>query len=170
MNTTRSDKVAREFLTGPRRKRITRTMTASFDATPAEVGALLCPTREFDWLPPWDCDVVYTDSGYAESNFVFRTANDIIGHATWICTRYEPNEASEYVGVGTDYVIRLRMRLRSTPDGRTGCTWEEMTTALTDAGDALVDKMRRENVDPFQGIPDLIAHYLSTGEMAEIGA
>ena len=169
MNTTRSAKVVQEFLNGPQRKRVTRTMTASFDASPAEVGVLLCPTREFDWLPPWECDLIYTESGYAESNFVFRTANDIIGHATWICTRFEPNEASEYVGVGTDYVIRLRMRLRRTREGQTECTWEEMTTALTDAGDAFVERMSQEDVDPFQGIPELIATYLETGEMAPRG-
>lgn len=42
-------------------------------AEPEAIFPLLCPVREFDWIPTWDCDLVYTGSGIAEEGCVFRT-------------------------------------------------------------------------------------------------
>ena len=166
MNTERSKAVVEKYFTKPNRKRLTQEMSATFDAKQHEIGALLCPTREYDWIPIWDCEVIYTESGYAEGSYVFTTDNEVLGTATWICTRYEQNEAAEYVGIGKDIVTRLRMHIIGLPNGKTQCTWEEQITALTDAGDAHIAKIEAEDKDLYEGIPGLIQHYLQTGEMA----
>lgn len=38
-------------------------------ASPEAIFPLLCPVREYDWIPGWDCRLVYTESGLAEAGW-----------------------------------------------------------------------------------------------------
>jgi hypothetical protein len=46
--------------------RIFRTNTIQVEAPPEKVFPLLCPVREYDWVEPWKCEMIYTDSGFVE--------------------------------------------------------------------------------------------------------
>jgi len=45
-----------------------------FTSPPAAVFPMLCPVREYDYIPPWECDVVFLESGLAEDGGVFTTS------------------------------------------------------------------------------------------------
>jgi len=53
--------------------RVTFTATQSCSAPPEKVFPLLCPIREYEYIPAWECDVVYLGSGFAENGGVFTT-------------------------------------------------------------------------------------------------
>ncbi|MGD9675877.1 MAG: hypothetical protein AB7V19_04240, partial [Candidatus Bipolaricaulia bacterium] len=137
----------------------------------AEIFSLLCPTREYDWIPTWDCELVFTDTGYAESSCIFTTRSDEDGLATWVCTRYEPNDEVEYVRFSADLVLRLRIRVCQGSDGRIINTWQSQLTALTDRGDAYIDSLAHKPPQeaPHAGALRLIEHYVTTGEMPTSG-
>ena len=42
-------------------------------AAPEKVFPLLCPVREADWIPGWQYELVYSESGVAELGCVFTT-------------------------------------------------------------------------------------------------
>ena len=44
-----------------------------------EIFPLLCPVREYDWIPGWGCDVQFTESGVAEDLCVFSTDTSDFG-------------------------------------------------------------------------------------------
>ncbi|MDQ7993977.1 MAG: hypothetical protein REI45_14995 [Propionicimonas sp.] len=69
---------------------IVRTHLQRIDAPPAEVFPLLCPVREAEWLDGWreHCEVLFTRSGVAERDCVFRTpagADEMV----WLVTLHD---------------------------------------------------------------------------------
>lgn len=60
--------------------------TLTLAGTPEEAFPLLCPVREYDWIPDWSCTMIHSTSGVAELGCVFTRERG----ETWITTRYEP--------------------------------------------------------------------------------
>jgi hypothetical protein len=39
--------------------RVVKSYTMNLCAAPADVFPLLCPVREYEWIEPWCCDMVF---------------------------------------------------------------------------------------------------------------
>ena len=137
-----------------------------FPVSPAELFPLLCPTLEADWIPGWSADLVYTTTGYAEPDCVFKTDGDNpVGAGTWIIHDHVPDERLEVVMVAPELVLNLRVALSPTVDGGTQGRWTLTTTSLTPKTNELVEEM--PDRDPrFAALLDGLEHYLATGRMA----
>ena len=61
------------------RKRVQFSHPQLVKAKPEEIFPLLCPVREYDWIPEWDCTMVYSESGIAERGCVFQTDRESDG-------------------------------------------------------------------------------------------
>ncbi len=131
------------------------------NAPPERVFPLLCPVREYEWIEGWQCEMVYSDSGFAEDNCIFRTHHTAAGPMTWCVSRYEPPRRIEFVIVGENVTTRLRIELEATAGG-THLRWRRVFTALSEAGNPLVhgwsDEMER-------GLADKLRYFLETGKM-----
>jgi hypothetical protein len=104
--------------------RIEREMSFELKAEAARIFPLLCPVREYDWIPDWSCEMRYSESGLAEKDAIFVTTIMPGKKATWCCVTYEPPELVEYVFVVSGgSVVRLSIRLEGVGDGRTRVTW-----------------------------------------------
>lgn len=135
--------------------------------TPEAVFPLLCPVREYEWIDAWDCELVFSTSGTAEIDCVFRTAFPQDGpEDTWVVSRYESPRAIEFVRVNALRAIRYAIRLQNAEEGRSTWIWSQTLTGLTDEGDALV-----ASADPaafaekIGGIERKLNHFLVTGTM-----
>ena len=42
--------------------------------TPDDIFPLLCPVREYEWLETWQCEMIYTKSGFTELDCIFKTS------------------------------------------------------------------------------------------------
>ena len=114
-------------------------------APPAEVFPLLCPVREYEWIDDWSCEVQYTASGVAEKGCAFRTRLQV--GESWICSRYEPGEAIQYVvWLSVGWMI-LDGELRDRGDGTSELRWRRTFTATTDAGRQAFGAMQPEQVE-----------------------
>jgi hypothetical protein len=147
----------------------TNERTDHFDvpATPDRVFPLLCPVREYDWIPGWECDVLHTVSGVAEEDCVFRTRFPSDGDPmTWVVSRYEPPSRIEFsCFVPESYVMRLKIAL--TPrDGGTRLQWTRRWLSVGSRGDAWIaswsETAYRQNM---ANLERRLAHYLAAGEM-----
>lgn len=107
-----------------RAERIDREKTFEAKAGAAEIFPLLCPVREYDWIPDWSCTMIYSESGVAEKDAVFHT-RELFGKRTvWTCVTYEPPRLIEYVFVlGVSGVVRLSIALEEISGGATRVTW-----------------------------------------------
>jgi hypothetical protein len=69
--------------------RVVKEYVHEVHARPEKVFPLLCPVREYEWIEGWNCDMLYSESGVAEDNCVFRTHLPDRGEATWVVSKYD---------------------------------------------------------------------------------
>ncbi len=149
--------------------RDTQTAIMNLNAPPALVFPLLCPVREYEWLPMWRCEMIYSTSGVAEDNCVFITQfPGDRGREIWSVSRYEPDRAIEFVRFTHDVKItRLNIHLESEGD-RTVATWTRTMTALSAEGNAIIENIGQDAYKTEVAmLEEMLNHYLKTGRMLE---
>ena len=146
--------------------RVRRTWTQHLNATPDKVFPLLCPVRECDWVQGWEPTSVHSDTGLAEPNCVFMTA-DKGREATWIFTDWNPTAWTVELIKVTPGVTVGKINVRLTPEeSGTAAEVTYMHTALSPAGQEFVENFTEEFYAVFmREWEDAMNHYLETGEM-----
>ena len=139
-------------------------------AEPEAIFPLLCPVREYDWIPAWECELIYTETGIAEEGCVFQTDRPGDGGTdTWVISRYQPPERISFVRVNPLRAIRYDITLEPEGDGSTTLRWEQEITALDENGDRHVAAQSQEEFSTLIGtLEHMLEHYLKTGEALEI--
>jgi len=116
-------------------ERFIRVGSFALEASPERIFRLLCPVREYDWLPGWSCTMVYSESGVAEPNAIFLTRHPFSPRLVWTLITYEPPRLVEYLVVsGVDLVMRLSIALAEAEGGATSVRWEMLFTTATRKG------------------------------------
>ena len=66
-----------------------------YSFSPEDVFPMLCPVREYEYIPPWECDIVYLDSGFAEPGGVFTThlPGEEDRKDVWVMMRIKPSNS-----------------------------------------------------------------------------
>jgi hypothetical protein len=152
------------------RNRLTLRHTHDIAAAAARVFPLLCPVREYEWIPGWSCELVHTGSGVVEPGCVFITDHTPEGRTTWVTSRHDPAELRvEFVRFTPERLV-TSMALLVEPTGpersRLHLTYE--LTALDGTGRDWVQRAR-ETGAPYaaiaEGLARLLEHFLVHGEM-----
>lgn len=140
-------------------------------APPDDVFPLLCPVREYDWIPGWDCRLVYTASGVAEPGCVFQTDREADGGLdTWVVSRHEPCARVGFVRINALRAMQYDIRLEARPDGSTILVWEQVVTALSDEGDRHVAALRESDfAATIDKLEELLNRYLQGQPAMETG-
>ena len=164
LDTSKSDQIVHRFQQSPfKSKRNVQTFSGTFETTVEALFPLFCPAREADWIPGWDCDLVYTDSGYAEKDCIFETDESCaVGDGLWVFVGFEVNRHVEFVRVQQDLVTHACITVGDNGDGTVTATWHVVSTGLTDKGNAEVEGM--SSTAHSQPLVRMIEHYLKTGK------
>jgi hypothetical protein len=113
-------------------ERFERVGTFVVRAGTKDVFPLLCPVREYDWIPDWRCTMMFSDSGVAEKNAVFMTRSRFHRKVMWTTITYEPDHLIEYLMVmGSDATVRLSISLEENNGRETKVTWRMLFTAVS---------------------------------------
>ena len=146
-------------------KRCVSRFELGFDGRPDQVFPLLCPVREHEWVDGWSCDMLYSDTGVAELGGVFRTSFADAGDETWTISRYEPGRTIEFVRVACNVaVVKLDIALERDGERRTKARVTHTSTALSEAGEALIDARPPERTEQeWRALEHMMNHYLRTG-------
>ena len=134
---------------------------------PEDVFPMLCPVREYEYIPRWECDIVYLDSGLAEQGGVFTTHSHGEGHQkdVWVISRYDRNRAIEFVRVNGMRIMVYRIELQGTETGGTVVSCEQIITGLTEEGNQHVQTLQQSDFTAMLSHwQELLQHYLATGE------
>lgn len=100
-------------------KSLTRTHQFTVKAPLEKVFPLLCPVREYEWIPGWDCELLHSQSGVAEEDCVFRTDRTDTGPMTWVVSRYQPPDRIEFTCFAdSGVVMRLKIKLQGKTPSR----------------------------------------------------
>ena len=134
---------------------------------PEEVFPLLCPTREADWLPGWEAELISTESGFAEEWCVFGTMDEnLTGPGVWVFARHEAPELVDIVRFSPPVLVRIRIVLKEGDSQRTEIHWEYTLTGLTSEGNEIVERLAGAMPDTIKGATEALDHYIRTGELA----
>ena len=146
--------------------RVSNVWKGNFPATPDEVFPLLCPAREADWLPGWDAELIFSESGYAERGCVFRTdLSGSVGDGVWLFVTHDPPEKVEIVRFTNDILFQIRASLEQVGEADTALTWEYVLTGLTESGADRLDGQEAALEAKAAKLGAALSHYLQTGEM-----
>lgn len=156
------------------KKFLSARVTISYDmlinSSPEKIFPLICPTREYDWIEPWSCNLIFSYSGFAEQDCVFQT--DFRGDGgleTWVVARYEPNKLIQFIRSNRIKVIRYTISLVDNKNGTTTATWEQLITGLNDEGNKFVFEYSDEKfLYEMRNLEKMLKFYLETGEMLKM--
>lgn len=143
-----------------RSRRTVSEYLGELDAAPEAVFPLLCPVREYEWLEGWRSEMIYSNSGVAEENCIFRTPQ---GPSIWNVDRYEPPSRIAFTIVSPDQVCRLNLTLERTGAGGTRLKWQRIVTGLTDEGNATLPS---SSIEGDRARTQALNYFLKTGKMA----
>ncbi|MGD0129899.1 MAG: SRPBCC family protein [Terriglobia bacterium] len=153
--------------------RVSHEYTQTNDAPPAQVFPLLCPVREADWVPNWKYSLIYSDSGVAEDGCVFTTPNESGTETVWMVTRYDPASLTiAYAWVEPGMIAtQLRIALAPAPGRKTRSHIRFVYTALSEAGNAVVDRYTQAWFrKKMQAWEEAINYHLRTGKLVPAAA
>lgn len=146
-------------------KKIKTSFVQQFQAPPGKVFPLLCPVREYEWIEPWKCEMLHSDSGIAEKCCVFRTrmpgesSDDV-----WVISRYEPDKRIEFVRVNALRTMCLSITLTDNGDGTTRAVNEQLLVGLTEQGNGALGAMAEGFSFEMRMGEAMLNHYLTTGK------
>jgi len=138
-------------------------------ASPDRVFPLLCPKREFDWIDTWDCDIIFSKSGFAEQDCIFSTNFPGDVKETWFTDRYEKDKVIQFIKFSEPKVIKYTITLTDNNNGTTTTKWEQMITSLNNDGNLFIGNNSEEEFrKKIKGLENKLNHYLTTGEMLRV--
>jgi len=144
-------------------KRTVRTYKTPLSASPEKIFPLLCPVKEYEWIPTWQCNLIYSKSGYAELGCVFSTDfGDASGIEIWVVSTYEKNRQIGFVKTGVHITTRYTVSLNRSKSGST-IQWEQELTSIDDQGDLMLDNMTQAVYNQkMKHINELLDFYLTS--------
>jgi hypothetical protein len=143
----------------------------NYSFPPEDIFPMLCPVREYEYLPRWGCDIVYLNSGLAEWGGVFTTHSHGEGDQkdVWVISRYDMNRAIEFVRVNHMRSMIYRIELQGTENGGTVVSWEQIITGLTEEGNRYVRTLQQSDFTAMLShFQELLEHYLATGKAVNL--
>ncbi len=153
-------------------KRVTRTYVQKIDAAPADIFPLLCPVRESEWLEGWQCQVVYSRSGLAEKDCIFKTAREGEAETVWTITQHDRDRFIEFLMVTPgSRVGRLEIEIAQTSPDTSEVHISYTFTALAEEGNLFIDAYTEDLFNQrMQWWERSMNHFLATGSLLKSGA
>lgn len=142
------------------------TYTMHLESEPEKIFPLLCPVREYEWIESWSCDMVYSESGFAELDGIFRTASPANGLVdTWVISRHERPGRVEFVRWNGMRAIHYSISLTAAGAGRTESEWRQVITGLNEEGNDYVRNLDGKEFETMCRMEEkMLNHFLNTGQ------
>jgi len=158
-------------MTALKAKRFVYSCTVPIAAKPDEVFPLLCPTREYEWIDGWDCQLVYSESGLVEEGCIFVTDMPDEGPTVWVTVLHDPRARRvEFVRFTPGIrVLKMQLRVDETAAGASELQFRYTVTALSEQGNGQIDRIAAARGGALaaraDGLGVLLNHFLTTGSM-----
>lgn len=149
-------------------KRVVKEFSQTVPAPAHEVFPLLCPVREYEWIDGWTSEIVYSESGVAENNCIFKTNATERGEELWVVSRYDPDnltiEFTTFNQIGM--VFKLDIAIEQDNDTGTTVRFSHALTGLTEAGNKYVQEYADKRYAAVMGfLGQSLDHFCRTGRM-----
>ncbi len=111
------------------------------------VFPLLCPKREEEWIPGWECETIWSKSGYNEEGAIFRTLKPYGVELYWHTLRYDmAARMVDFLIIAPHlYLFRFTIEVRESGRGGLSLLFHQVFTSVSKKGNDLLEQYRAEN-------------------------
>ncbi len=114
-----------------------------------EIFPLLCPKREEEWIPGWECETIWSKSGYNEEGAVFRTTKPYGTELYWMTLQYDiaGKTVDFLITAPRLYMFRFTIRLHEDRSGLLNISFTQVFTSNSEEGNVLLNRYQGEDYD-----------------------
>jgi len=124
--------------------RISRQARFTVPAPPSAVFPLLCPVREREWIPGWQAEVLFSESGVNEDLCIFTSPNPLLGEGTYVTSRFEQDRLVEFTVFYPGLAV-MKLEIVLLPGaGASEVVWTRRYTGLSSEGNQRVAQVTEE--------------------------
>jgi hypothetical protein len=118
----------------------TKIYTHKCFAKSKEVFSLLFSVQQLEWIPRWEYEMIYSQSGFTEEGCLFKTKALFDNEIIWIATKWDTkNFIANFVGIVSDsLVVKLNISSRDDLDDSANVKWEFIFRAISEKGNAII--------------------------------
>jgi hypothetical protein len=118
-------------------------------ATIEEVFPLLCPKREEEWIPGWECNTIWSNSGYNEEGAIFRTIKPYGTELYWTTLQYDiKNKIVDFLITAPRlFMFRFKIEIDINEDGLLKITFTQVFTSISEEGNILLKNYKDEDYE-----------------------
>jgi len=119
-------------------------------ASVEEVFPLLCPKKEEEWIPGWECETIWSSSGYNEKGAIFRTIKPYGTELFWTTLQYDiSSKVVDFLLTAPRlYMFRFKIEIHANGDGLLAITFTQVFTSISEEGNIF---LRRYGSEDFEG-------------------
>jgi hypothetical protein len=128
-----------------------------------EVFPLLCPKREEEWIPGWECETIWSTSGTNEDGAIFRTTKPYGTELYWTTLQYDIKAGVVDFLITAPHLFMLRypITVRRGGDGLLTITFSQSFTSVSEEGSVLLSRYQGEDFPSrLAALEGFMSHYL----------
>jgi hypothetical protein len=116
-------------------------------ASVEKIFPLLCPKREEDWIPGWECETIWSRSGYNEEGCVFRTTKPYYTELYWTTIQYDITDriVDFLITAPHKFVFRFQITLHPIDNALTRIEFKQVFTSVSEEGNSLIKTYENED-------------------------
>ena len=154
-------------------KNLTIEKEVTIKAPVNEVFPLVCPVREYDWIPGWKCNLLYCPNGRNEKDVVFREKmtspfllNKNGGKTTWITLLYDKSTCRvHFRWINHISTSLYKMEMSPIDSSQTRCTLSLDLEVTNERGSKILTPDSEYKIGfLIEGLAAMLKHYCETGE------
>lgn len=128
-------------------KRIEKRFNAVFNANPDTVFPLLCVRREREWIPGWNYNEIFSETGYMEEGLTYNVPGEFRKDAISYVSRYDKEKHHlTIIKFCSDYIQTISIILKENKNGFSDAVFIYQFTLLTEKGEKELDENIRTNL------------------------
>jgi hypothetical protein len=141
----------------------TRKGVINIGARVEDVFPLLCPKREEEWIPGWECETIWSHSGYNEEGAIFRTTKPYGTELYWNTLQYDIlSKAVDFLITAPHrYMFRFRIEVSINNNGLLTLSFSQTFTSVSEEGNELLNQYKAEDfAGRLRNLGEFIHRYL----------
>lgn len=128
-----------------------------------KVFPLLCPKKEEEWIPGWECETLWSKSGVNEEGAIFRTLKPYGTELYWTTLRYDLKDKIVDFLITAPRLFMFRFRILLSACEHSVCMeFRQTFTSVSEEGNSFLRNFQAED---FQGrlkkLEEFMEAYLS---------
>jgi len=128
-----------------------------------DIFPLLCPKKEEEWIPGWECETIWSNTGYNEDGAIFKTLKPYGAELYWTTLKYDiKNRIVDFLITAPHlYMFRFTIELFIAGNGIIKLIFSQVFTSVSEEGNALLKLYESEDFDQrLKYLEELMHRYL----------